>query len=113
MSDHKVLGAGECSHGDHKNDDEEVYGLAPSPVWQQLGTAGTSNVTGPEDWQAEFNTIKQTLTKVKLTKDIWDQVLANIITKCGRFAKTTLKLLWKTQSGTDVTEKLLIEVYTC
>ncbi len=40
-------------------------------------------------------------------------MLANIIAKSVWLAKTTLKLLWKTLSGTDATEKLLIEVYTC
>ncbi len=52
LSDYKVLGEGHHSHGDHKNGDEEVNGLARSPAWQQLGAAGTSDVTGPEDWQA-------------------------------------------------------------
>ena len=63
-----------------------------------------------EDIQTAFSAIKDTLTKVKLPADLrlcdsWqgiqraDQTTYNILSRCGRYAQTTIKLLSSINDG--------------
>ena len=63
-----------------------------------------------EDIQSEFSVIKDTLTKVRLPADlrlcdsrqgIWqaDQTTYNILSRCGHYAETTIKLLSSVNEG--------------
>lgn len=78
-------------------------------------------LSATDDIQGEFNVIKDSVVKVKLSPDLKltdttrgvkraDQPFANVIQKCGRYAETTLKLLL-TIDEAEVSNDTLLDLW--
>ena len=88
--------------------------LPPPPLLQ--GAASST------DTQGEFQSLKDSLNKVKLPADVklndsrqgikrTDQPLLNILSKCGRYSETAIKLLCTLEAGTELTQGTLDNLF--
>lgn len=98
--------------GQFKVDHEVQYAESPGP---------TSLIGASEDIQGEFSTIKDSVSRVKLSPDLRvsdsnrgikrsDQPFANVVQKCGRYAETTLKLLLSINEN-RISDELLVDLW--
>uniref|UniRef100_A0A8W8K9C7 Uncharacterized protein n=1 Tax=Magallana gigas TaxID=29159 RepID=A0A8W8K9C7_MAGGI len=76
---------------------------------------------GP-DTQGEFQTLKDTLNRVKLPSELKlnesrqgiqraDQAVYHVLTKCARYAETSLKLLSTIEPGTKISSETLEQFF--
>lgn len=76
---------------------------------------------GP-DTQGEFQTLKDTLNRVKLPSELKlnesrqgiqraDQAVYHVLTKCARYAETSLKLLSTIEPGTKISSETLEQLF--
>ena len=89
-------------------------GIPPQP--------GTVRSTSQPDTQGEFQTLKDSLIKVKLTADMklndsrqgikqTNQPLMNALAKCGRYFETGIKLLCSLEAGTELKQETLDNLF--
>ena len=89
-------------------------GIQPQP--------GAVRSTSQPDTQGEFQTLKDSLSKVKLPADVklndsrqgikrTDQPLMNALAKCGRYCETGIKLLCSLEAGTEFKQETLDNLF--
>ena len=89
-------------------------GILPQP--------GAVRSTSQPDTQGEFQTLKDSLSKVKLPADVklndsrqgikrTDQPLMNALAKCGCYCETGIKLLCSLEAGTELKQETLDNLF--
>jgi hypothetical protein len=92
---------------------------ASNPPFLSSATGATSN---QPDLQAEFQSLKDSLSKVKIPAELRlndsrqgikrsDQPLLNVIVKCGRYCETGIKLLGTLEAGSSLDQETLDNLF--
>lgn len=106
--------------------DSRISEDIPPHVGRHVGAASTPPLLGAAsqqpDLQGEFQSLRDSLGRVKIPADLKvndsrqgikraDQPLLNVISKCGRYSETGLKLLCTLEVGQTVTQEVLDNLF--